>query len=251
MKETLEHWNSRAKLSKSAEEITHFDTTQRKFEIETLLSYLTPEDVLLDLGCGNGFSSAYFKEKVKEVVGGDFSEEMIKRAKNEVTGNNIEFIQIDARNFELNKKFSKIITQRCLINILSKEGQKEAIRNIYNHLSDGGFFLMMEGVQDGRQALNALRIKMALEELPTVEYNLDFKLDETNNFLDEMFERVEFKTFGNYEFITRIVYPRYVAPEQPHYGSKFHELAYDLIARMEDRFPDISKLGLWVLKKKN
>lgn len=250
MKETLEHWNNRARLAKSSEEITHFDTIQRKFEIDTLLSFLSSDDTLLDLGCGNGYSSAFFKEKVKHVLGADFSDEMIKRAKIEVTGNNIDFVQQDARNLNLNKKFTKIITQRCLINILDWEDQKQAIRNIHDHLDDNGIFLMMEGVYDGREELNKLRIKMHLEELSKVEYNLDFKIDQTNKLLNEMFDIVEYKTFGNYEFLTRIIYPRHVHPDQPQYGSKFHEIAYDFVNKMEDRFPEISKLGLWVLRKK-
>ena len=250
MKETLEHWNERARLAKSAEEITHFDTVQRKFEIEILLKYLNTGDTLLDLGCGNGYSSAFFKEKVKSVLGADFSEEMIKRARKEVSGNNLEFIQADARQFNLNKKFSKIITQRCLINILNWEEQQKAIHNIHAHLSEDGMLLMMEGSNDGREALNKLRIKTGLSELPKVEYNLDFKLELTNQFLSSLFEIKEYKTFGNYEYITRVIYPKYIYPEQPHYGSKFHEIAYEMVMNTDDKFPEISKLGLWILKKK-
>ena len=250
MKETLEHWNERARLAKSAEEITHFDTVQRKFEIETLLTYINSDDVLLDLGCGNGYSSAFFKNKVKEIVGADFSEEMIKRATKEVTGNNIKFVQADARHFNLNRKFTKIITQRCLINILNWEEQQNAIRNIHSHLSEGGMFLMMEGSHDGREELNKLRLQTDLSQLPKVEYNLDFKLEPTNRLLSSLFEIKEYKTFGIYEYLTRVVYPKYIFPEQPQYGSKFHNIAYDMVMKLKDNFPEISKLALWVLKKK-
>ena len=250
MESTLEHWDARARLAKSAEEITHFDTIQRKFEINVLLSYLTSQDTLLDMGCGNGYSSAFFLNVVKEIIGGDFSSEMVNRAKKEVTGNNIDFMQIDARSFNLNRKFTKIITQRCLINILNWEEQKQALKNIASHLEKGGMFLMMEGVNDGRENLNKLRIKMGLEKLAGVEYNLDFKLHQTNLFLSDFFELVEFKTFGNYEFLTRVVYPMYISPESPYYGSKFHDIAYEFVMKSEDKFPEISKLGLWVLKKK-
>jgi len=250
MEETLDHWNERAKLAKSPEEITHFDTNQRRFEINTLLTFLEPNDVILDLGCGNGYSSNIFKERVKQIVGGDFSPEMIRRARQEVVGDNVEFIQIDARKFNLDRKFTKVITQRCLINILDWDEQKKAIHNIHNHLAKDGIFLMLEGSYDGRKNLNELRVKLKLDELTPVQYNLDFKLDQTNSFLSQFFDILDYKTFGLYEFITRIIYPQYISPEQPHYGSKFHEVGEKLLFNVNDRFPEISKLGLWVLKKK-
>ena len=229
MRETLDYWNKRASESMDVESVTHADVFQRKFEIDTLLKNLDSSDTLLDMGCGNGYSTNYFSGLCKEVVGGDFSEKMIERAKSENAKDNVSYVQIDARNFNLEKKFSKIITQRCLINILDWEGQKSAIKNIHAHLETGGELLMMEGLEDGRNNLNKARVEMGLDELTPVQYNYDFKLDRTKEYCSDLFDLVNIVTFGDYEMITRIVYPKMIFPEEPTYGSKFHEVACELI----------------------
>jgi SAM-dependent methyltransferase len=251
MIETLNYWNQKAKNSLDNESVTHSDIHQRQFEISTLIKYLDKTDKVLDIGCGNGFSTIFFSDYCQEIMGGDFSPEMVKRARIENSKNGlIKFEIIDARNFNLEIKFSKIITQRCLINILDWELQKKAITNIANHLTDAGTFLMMEGIKDGRANLNLLRNTLGLENLSKVEYNLDFEEKETNKFLSQYFNIEDFVTFGTYEFITRVIYPLYIHPNIPQYGSKFHEIAQNFTEKVTDFAPHISKLGLWVLRKK-
>ena len=90
-----------------------------------------PDDVVLDLGCGNGYSTWIFAERVKEIIGGDFSPEMIKRAFQEnIVASNIQYQLMDARDFHLDRMFTKVITERCLINILDWSQQQQAIETI-------------------------------------------------------------------------------------------------------------------------
>jgi SAM-dependent methyltransferase len=251
MIETLDYWNQRAKNLMDNESVTHQDIHQRQFEISKLIKYLDKTDKVLDIGCGNGFSTAIFSDYCHEIVGGDFSPEMVRRARIENSKNElIKYEIIDARNFSLKNRFSKIITQRCLINILDWESQKKAIINIANHLTDMGTLLMMEGVKDGRENLNLLRNSLGLENLSKVEYNLDFDKKVTDNFLSLYFNIEDFVTFGTYELITRVIYPLYIHPNTPQYGSKFHDIAQKIIEKTNDFAPQISKLGLWVLRKK-
>lgn len=251
MKETLNYWNQRAKNSLDNESVTHQDIHQRQFEISTLIKYLDKTDKVLDIGCGNGFSTIILSDYCNEIMGGDFSPEMVKRARIKNSKNDlIKYEIIDVRNFNLKIKFSKIITQRCLINILDYESQKKAIINIANHLTDTGTFLMMEGVKDGRENLNLLRNSLGLDNLSKVEYNLDFDKKETDSFLSQYFKIEDFITFGTYELITRAIYPLYIQPNIPQYGSKFHEIAQKFAETITDFAPQLSKLGLWVLRKK-
>jgi SAM-dependent methyltransferase len=204
----------------------------------------------LDIGCGNGFATAFYSKRCKKITGVDFSREMISRAVAENSGKNISYQVADVRTMNLERKFNKIITQRCLINILDWKEQRLAIRNISGHLASGGYFLMMEGIADGRRSINELRIKLGLEKLSDVKYNLDFHFKKTNLFLKREFIIEEFKTFGMYEFITRIIYPLYIYPQEPTYGSPFHNIAGKMIANMDDLIPSLSKFGMWILKKK-
>jgi len=249
--ETLDYWQEKARTSDDVRAVTHSDTHQRQLEIDTIISYLKKTDDVLDIGCGNGYSTAIFSRYCRAITGIDFSSEMIRRARieNSLSGK-IAYAVADARKLRLKKTFSKIVTERCLINILDWNAQKKALANIAGHLRRGGLYLMMEGVADGRKRLSRLRVRVGLEKLPDVAYNLDFERKRTESFLKKYFDIVEFKTFGSYEFITRIIYPMYVRPSQPFYGSKFHDIALEVCKKLPDLAPGISKLGLWVLRRK-
>ena len=69
MKETLNYWNERAMVNKDPRAITHFDIHQRQFEIEMISKYLNKDQTVLDLGCGNGYTTnsiknLYFRESI-------------------------------------------------------------------------------------------------------------------------------------------------------------------------------------------
>lgn len=250
-RETLNYWEARAKNATDVKAITHADIFQRQLEIDTITRYINKNDCILDIGCGNGYSTAIFYDYCREIMGVDFSSEMIKRARRENSKNGrINYTIADARELRLGKKFSKIITERCLINILDWTGQKRAIQNIANHVEPGGYCLMMEGISNGRAELNKVRINLGLNRLSCVPYNLDFERERTESFFRRFFNIEGFKTFGIYELITRIIYPLYIYPKEPAYGSRFHKIALKICENVPDCIPDISKLGLWILRRK-
>lgn len=52
---------------------------------------------VLELGCGTGKNTEYLISQAKQVVGADFSEEMLSQAKEKLSELNVEFYQIDLR----------------------------------------------------------------------------------------------------------------------------------------------------------
>lgn len=52
-------------------------------------------DRVLEVGCGTGKNSEWLVQQAHEVVGVDFSEEMLAKAKTKVTAGNIQFIHAD------------------------------------------------------------------------------------------------------------------------------------------------------------
>lgn len=56
---------------------------------------LRPDDVLLDLCCGNGFLTRRFADDVSKIVAIDFSAEMIRLAKTHNFADNVEYYQGD------------------------------------------------------------------------------------------------------------------------------------------------------------
>ena len=57
--------------------------TQRMLEIDEALRYIPPGKLILDVGCGNGYSTAIFARQAEHVLAIDYSEAMIARAKRE------------------------------------------------------------------------------------------------------------------------------------------------------------------------
>jgi ubiquinone/menaquinone biosynthesis C-methylase UbiE len=52
---------------------------------------------VLEIGCGTGKNTMWLLTKAKNVVGADFSNEMLAKAKSKINADNVEFVQTDVR----------------------------------------------------------------------------------------------------------------------------------------------------------
>ncbi|MFC2044512.1 class I SAM-dependent methyltransferase [Chloroflexota bacterium] len=87
---------------------------------------VSPQDAVLDIGCGNGFLSYDIAGKAKSVTAVDLSPTNIKLAKKDFNKENIEYICGDACQIEFTDKFDVII-----------------LSNVLEHIEDGHKFLLM------------------------------------------------------------------------------------------------------------
>ncbi|MBZ4683423.1 MAG: hypothetical protein PWP46_96 [Fusobacteriaceae bacterium] len=95
---------------------------------------------VLDIGCGTGELSIRLKRLGFSVVGIDISKGMLDKAKEK--DRNIKFIQGDMKNFKLKEKFDAAIMIFDTINhLLDEKELKKTIKNVYNHLNEGGIFI--------------------------------------------------------------------------------------------------------------
>src|SRR2546430_11629259 len=79
-----ETWDGRAKDDRlQGTYVTMADRNQRMLEIDEALRYITPGKLVLDVGCGNGYSTAIFAKQAEVILAIDYSEAMIERAKRE------------------------------------------------------------------------------------------------------------------------------------------------------------------------
>lgn len=99
---------------------------------------------ILNIGCGTGTLSEYIANKGYIVDAIDFSEEMLKIARNKIK--NVNFIQMDMRSININKKYNGIMLAYSLFHISKKEVIK-AIEAYYNLLKDNGTMLII--LQEG------------------------------------------------------------------------------------------------------
>lgn len=252
-KEILEYWNQKAKELKELPQATMRDVQLRLLEIDLILGQLKEDDEVLDVGCGNGFATAIFSEKVKSITGIDFSSEMVDQAdtmlKQKQGRNNISFKQMDVLNLSYPEdSFDVVISERCLINLRSWEEQQKAMLEIKRVVKKGGRYLMIEGTTDGLDKLNNLRESYGLHRIEKHWHNLLFDDDELMAFIKKEFITQEIISLGTYYFISRVVHPLMVLPDEPKFEAKINEVARRIAADIPG-FDDISINKLYVLSK--
>lgn len=203
-------WDDRAKEFGENWRATLGEKYLRLLEIKTmtkLIKKYNPKRVM-DVGCGNGYSTKVFANKFLSInfVGIDYSPEMIFQAKIN-QGNNCNFSEGDVLYVESlpEGKFDLIFTQRCLQNIPDYEKQKIAINNLLFKLSKSGILLLMECSKDGVEKLNNFRIKIGQPPIDNIEpWHNKFFLDE--NLVNDFSANV-FHFTSTYMFLSKIIHP--------------------------------------------
>ncbi|HEV8601031.1 MAG TPA: class I SAM-dependent methyltransferase [Patescibacteria group bacterium] len=113
------------------------------------LNYLSKGDKILDVGCGGGLKSKYLGKLGFKVVGIDFSEEMIKIAKEHYPEG--EFYVKDIKKPIDLGSFDAIFAQAVLLHIPKNEVIK-VLENLMNILKPAGYlFLSVKEQRPGNQ----------------------------------------------------------------------------------------------------
>ena len=109
------YWNNVAQNKSPLKQVQRDAVSKNQlFKIETHiceLLNLQETDVILDVCCGNGLLTNRFSSYCKQVVGVDFSNELIKSAQNKYKRHNLSFIEEDATQLSksIDLKFDKIL----------------------------------------------------------------------------------------------------------------------------------------------
>ena len=229
-------WEQLGVSKKPGNLVTHRDINQVSLEMRTISKLLNAKDVLLDIGCGNGFTTSIHAKKCLKTIGIDYSKNMIAAAKKTYENRKLHFEVGDALTLNYKKgAFTTIISTRCLINLTSWNKQKRAIFNLAETLDSGGKLILTEGIRQGRKNLNQLRQKLGLNPMPDVWHNLDFDEDKLLPLLGRYFILQQDIRFGLYDVLTRAFYPAGIYPRQPKYGTPFHSAAEKLTTLIKDQ----------------
>lgn len=130
---TLNYYNENAK--------EYFETTKniKNTEIyKEFLNMVKPSGKLLDLGCGSGRDSLYFKNAGYDVTSIDGSIELAKEAEKLI---NQEVIVSKFEDFKSKEKFDGIWACASLLHV-RRENIEGVLRNLTNNLNKGSVFYL-------------------------------------------------------------------------------------------------------------
>lgn len=253
--DNLEYWNKRA-MENDGDLITHRDLFQKKLELDLIAPHLKPNMHLLEVGCGNGYITEFLSEKVAQIDAFDISDEMIKRAKQRLSSkNNCRFfiggLPEPSLN-ELEPQYDAALSVRVLINLPNREAQSKAIDWIASKLKQGGKLLLLEGSQDGLEALNNIRSAAGLSLLKAPSFNKNINRAWLEDTVCRNFKITSKSSIGMYDYLTRFFYPLLVGENNVQYNTDFHKAALEAskITPDDENMFQFSRLHIYILEKR-
>lgn len=215
------------------------------------------EKSVLDLGCGTGYLGVALTQTYPNLryLGVDYSHAAIvyanKRVEDLKLSGNIKFLEanaigIDKMNLGL---FDVVITERLLINLGSVDNQMECLESIGRVLKPGGYWLMLEGMVEGWEKLNEVRKLFGLYEIGNHWTQTKMRESELMSYIYKKgYSVMKKQCFGMYYFLSRVIHPLVIKPEEPKYSDKFNEIAVEIAKKIPD-FQEIGHLRFYVIKK--
>jgi SAM-dependent methyltransferase len=246
------HWNERAASVAADVEVNLMDIFQREIEYDYVCRYLEPGSRVLEVGCGNGFSTDRFRALVGHVDAFDYAENMVERAREAFGETNNRFVHdnvLDPRH--LGSDYDTVVCIRVLINLRDLEQQQLATRNLAALTRTGGRLVLAEGFTEGFDGLNDLRAQVGLPAITPAEINFYSSYEDLRPVLEESFELEETFHLGAYDYLTRVMYPLVVGPENAKHNTNFSERCSELARAFNpDCFEPLSRMRGLVLRRR-
>lgn len=247
-------WQQQAETYRESDLATAPDHHYRNLEIRSIFSHLIDGEDVLDVGCGNGYSTAYFaaRQRKSNFVGIDYSDEMIANAPK---GERLEFsvgdvLTLGETEILKDRRFDTVMCCRLLINLKDWKEQQQGILNMKALLKPGGRLILIENTQEGLDRLNGLREQAGLHAIETRWHNFYIPERKMDKFLKEQFTVDHRQNIGNlYYILSRVVYARLAQDEgaEPDYDHRINEIASSLPLLQGDYSPN----WLYVLREKS
>lgn len=204
---------------------TMADAITRRIETNAILTFVRiaiskKDSAIADVGCGNGYTLAELKQHFPQadLTGFEFNAALRAIAEKRFSSGGARILPGDIRNskFSSGRKFSVIICQRVLINLLDPRDQKAALDNLVAATEPGGHLIFIEAFTSGLSRLNAARDEFGLPPLPPAEHNIylpdDFFMDASLTPFSSPDWQVSPNELSTHYFVSRILHPALLGP---------------------------------------
>jgi len=135
-----------AKNKKDYDAIAQDFSQKRRFmwsEIKPLLEIIKSKDKVLDVGCGNGRLYREIKDKQIAYLGVDFSEQLIKLARQQYPGINFKIADVlDSKTWERLNNFDIAVCLAVLHTFPAPNMQLRVLQHIYKAINNNGYLIL-------------------------------------------------------------------------------------------------------------
>jgi len=214
--EVYEYWTRQAREHGQSPSASWSDHSVIELEIGEIAKHLADGDKVLDLGCGNGYSSMQFAcARQIELRGLDYVPEMIEQAKARLgtmqgkLAGSVEFDVGDITQLkETSNAYDKVIVVRVLINLGTWERQLGGLCECIRVLRPGGLLLLSEATLQGWRRLNALREEWGMGDIPMPPFNQYLDEEKVIAAVRSEAELLELSNFASTYYVgTRVLKP--------------------------------------------
>lgn len=248
-KMNLKYWENQASRFQN-HQVSWWDVNIKKIEIANIIPYLNKKDFVLDIGCSNGASTEDIYKAVKcRIDGIDYSKKSIAQAQ-KLKIKDLKFEFADILTFTPSCQYDKAFSIRCLINIMSKKDQYQALQKIHSLLKDKGIYIMSEAFYGGLENLNRARKLFGLPPLKEPRYNQYFREKEFEKFARKYFKILEIKKFSSLYYVGTRLFQYLALDHEPNeYDTDLHRF-FGQFGFETKHSGDFGVQKIYVLKKK-
>ncbi|MDP6922312.1 MAG: methyltransferase domain-containing protein [Lutibacter sp.] len=175
-----------------------------KATIETLSNY--EFKYVLELGCGTGKNTGWLLSKAAQVIGLDFSQEMLHIAKEKITDSRAEFKRVDLNKaWEIENQFADLVTSSLTLEHI------EDLNPIFNQanqkLKGNGLFFISElhPFKQYAGSKASFETERGLEELTVFTHHISDYIDSAENNDFELLEINEWFDDNSKKEIPRLI----------------------------------------------
>ena len=176
-----------------------------KYLTALLEEYNVTEGLVLDLGCGTGTMTELLAAKGYDMIGVDYSEDMLEIAmeKREASGHDILYLLQDMREFELYGTVGAVISICDSVNYITEEEDlEEVFRLVNNYLDPKGVFIFdFKTLYNYQTILGDRTIAEKREECSFIWDNYYYEEEKINEYELTLFIRDEGDMYRKFEEI--------------------------------------------------
>jgi SAM-dependent methyltransferase len=268
------HYNNEAQKHGLSSSSTMPDNMIRKKETEAVIHFLketieyfssfgySKKIEILEIGCGNGYLFSQLGPSFPKVnfTGVESNEEMFELAKSRFSeSKNVTIAKEDIRNkgFINDRKFDIIISQRVFINILDRNDQEVALKNVISALRaktknhPGGRIIAIESFIEPLENLNKARTELDLPPTKPQYHNLYldnsfFQVKELRLYQSSNTTYLSPNFLSTNYFIARVLYPLLKGDKSI---SRNSELVNFFVSALKENIGDYAPLKVYTFVK--